>query len=94
MKNYLLIIIAFMISINVMNAQVEVIDNKGNRNQTYPLVTEVNPTIVEMLRQVDTINLYNTIDWMQQYVRDATKPEALITQNYLLDRFEEIGLDT
>ena len=94
MKKYLLIIIAIMISINVMNAQVEVIDNKGNRNQTYPLVTEVNPTIVEMLRQVDTINLYNTIDWMQQYVRDATKPEALITQNYLLDRFEEIGLDT
>lgn len=83
-----------MIGSNVMNAQVEVIDNKGNRNQTYPLVTEVNPTIVEMLSQVDTINLYNTIDWMQQYVRDATKQEALITQNYLLDRFEEIGLDT
>ena len=83
-----------MISINVMNAQVEVIDNKGNRNQTYPSVTETNSTIVEMLRQVDTVNLYNTIDWMQQYVRDATMPEALITQNYLLDRFEEIGLDT
>ncbi len=94
MKKYLLIIIAIMIGSNVMNAQVEVIDNKGNRNQTYPLVTEVNPTIVEMLSQVDTINLYNTIDWMQQYVRDATKQEALITQNYLLDRFEEIGLDT
>lgn len=94
MKKYLLIIIAIMISINVMNAQVEVIDNKGNRNQTYPSVTETNSTIVEMLRQVDTVNLYNTIDWMQQYVRDATMPEALITQNYLLDRFEEIGLDT
>ena len=36
MKKYLLIIIAIMISSNVMNAQVEVIDNKGNRNQTYP----------------------------------------------------------
>lgn len=94
MKKYLLIIIAIMIGSNIINAQVKVIDNKGNRNQTYPLVTEVNPTIVEMLRQVDTINLYNTIAWMQQYVRDARKPEALITQNYLLDRFEEIGLDT
>ena len=75
-------------------AQAQVIDNKGNRNQTYPLVTETNPTVVEMMNQVDTMNLFNTIAWMQQYIRDATKPEALIVQNYLLDRFEEIGLDT
>ena len=74
--------------------QAQVIDNKGNRNQTYPLVTETNPAVVEMINQVDTMNLYNTIAWMQQYIRDATKPEALIVQNYLLDRFEEIGLET
>ena len=74
--------------------QAQVIDNKGNRNQTYPMVTETNPAVVEMINQVDTMNLYNTIAWMQQYIRDATKPEALIVQNYLLDRFEEIGLET
>lgn len=93
MKKHLLLIIAFLFGFNALQAQV-LINNKGNRNQTYPSVTETNPTIMEMIRQVDTVNLYNTIDWMQQYIRDAIKPEALITQNYLLDRFEEIGLET
>lgn len=93
MKKHLLLVIALLLGFSIMQAQV-LIDHKGNRNQTYPSVTETNSTIVEMLRQVDTVNLYNTIDWMQQYVRDATMPEALITQNYLLDRFEEIGLET
>jgi len=83
MKKNLVSIIILLIA-NALDAQV--IDNKGNRNQTYPLVTETNPTIVEMVNQVDTVNLYNTIAWMQQYVRDATQPEALIVQNYLLDR--------
>ena len=91
MKKYLFPIIILLVA-NTLDAQV--IDNKGSRNQTYPLVTETNPTIVEMINQVDTVNLYNTIAWMQQYVRDATQPEALIVQNYLLDRFEEIGLET
>lgn len=96
MKKLLFTIIILLFAFNVIQAQttLELIDNKGNRNQTYPLVTETNPAIVEMIKQVDTINLYNDIDWMQQYVRDATKPEALIVQNYLLDKFEEIGLET
>ena len=93
MKKHLLLVIALLLSFNVIQSQV-LIDNKGNRNQTYPTVTTTNPTVVEMISQVDTINLYNTIAWMQQYIRDARKPEALITQNYLLDRFEEIGLET
>ena len=93
MKKHLLLVIALLLSFNVIQSQA-LIDNKGNRNQTYPTVTTTNPTVVEMISQVDTINLYNTIAWMQQYIRDARKPEALITQNYLLDRFEEIGLDT
>ena len=84
--------IIFLLGITALQAQV--IDNKGNRNQTYPLVTETNPAVVEMINQVDTMNLFNTISWMQQYIRDATQPEALIVQNYLLDRFEEIGLET
>lgn len=91
MKRHLLLIMVLLVA-NALEAQM--IDHKGNRNQTYPMVTETNPTIVEMVNQVDTVNLYNTIAWMQQYIRDATKPEALIVQNYLLDRFEEIGLET
>ncbi len=94
MKKYIFTIVAFVLGYNIIQAQVEVINNKGNRNQTYPIVTEKNSSIVEMLNQVDTVNLYNTIDWMQQYIRDAASPEALTTQNYLIDRFEEIGLDT
>jgi len=88
----LLSIIAVLIGLGALQAQV--IDNKGNRNQTYPLVTETNPAVVDMVNQVDTVNLFNTISWMQQYIRDATQPEALIVQNYLLDRFEELGLET
>lgn len=91
MKRCLFLTVVLLVA-NVLTAQV--IDNKGNRNQTYPMVTETNPAIVEMVNQVDTVNLYNTIAWMQQYIRDATKPEALIVQNYLLDRFDEIGLET
>ena len=88
----LLSIIAVLIGLGALQAQV--IDNTGNRNQTYPLVTETNPAVVDMVNQVDTVNLFNTISWMQQYIRDATQPEALIVQNYLLDRFEELGLET
>ena len=91
MKKCLFLTVVLLVA-NALNAQV--IDHKGNRNQTYPMVTETNPTIVEMIHQVDTVNLYNTIAWMQQYIRDATQPEALIVQNYLLDRFDEIGLET
>ena len=91
MKKCLFLSVVLLVA-NAFNAQV--IDHKGNRNQTYPMVTETNPTIVEMIHQVDTVNLYNTIAWMQQYIRDATRPEALIVQNYLLDRFDEIGLET
>ncbi|MBO7083672.1 MAG: M28 family peptidase [Bacteroidales bacterium] len=88
------IFILWILLLEVHAAQAQVIDNKGNRNQTYPLVTETNPTVVEMINQVDTMNLYNTIAWMQQYIRDASSPEALLTQNYLLDRFDELGLET
>lgn len=91
MKKHLFLIV---ILLGTITLPAQVIDNKGNRNQTYPLVTETNPAVVEMINQVDTVNLYNTIAWMQQYIRDAASPEALLTQNYLLDRFDELGLET
>ena len=91
MKKYLFFI-AMVLFVNALNAQL--IDHKGNRNQTYPLVTQTNPAIVEMMNQVDTTNLYNDIYWMQQFIRDCASPAALTVQNFLIDRFEDLGLET
>ena len=85
----------FMIATLTMKAQFywEPIDNQGNRTQTYPTVTEINPEVQARLNQVDTVNLYNSIAWMQQFLREAYSPEALLTQNWLIERYEEIGLE-
>ena len=92
MKRLCLLVTALLLGATTLHAQL--IDNKGNRNQTYPLVTEVNPAIMGMVNQVDTVNLYNTVAWMQQFIRDCASPAALTVQNYLLDRFDELGLET
>ncbi len=68
----------------------ELIDNKGNRTQTYPDVTEINPEIQQIINKVDTVSIYNSVAWMQQYVRDAYSPEALLTQNWLVEQYESI----
>lgn len=91
MKKYFLFI-AIALIVNALNAQF--IDHKGNRNQTYPEVYQTNPDIVAMMNQVDTVNLYNDIAWMQQFIRDCASPNAVIVQNYLLDRFDDLGLET
>jgi len=70
------------------------INHLGNRTQTYPKVTEINPEIQAMMNQVDTVNLYNSIEWMQQFVRNAYSPEALLTQDWLVEHYEELGLET
>ena len=72
----------------------QIIDNKGNRLQTYPVVLEADPDVMSMVEQVDTINLFHDIEWMQQFVRDASSPAALETQNWLIDKFEVLGLET
>lgn len=91
MKKYLLFI-AMALCINVLNAQF--IDHKGNRNQTYPDVYGQNPDIVAMINQVDTTNLYYAIEFMQQYIRECSSPNAVIVQNVLLDWFDQLGLET
>ncbi|MDL2239539.1 M28 family peptidase [Bacteroidales bacterium OttesenSCG-928-K03] len=71
------------------------INNKGNRLQTYPKVTETNSAIMDMINQVDTIKLESDIQWMQDLgCRDAQSSEALQTQNWLVERFEDLGLET
>ena len=91
MKKYLLFI-AMALCANVLSAQF--IDHKGNRNQTYPGVYSANTDIIAMINQVDTTNLYDDIYWMQQFIRDCASPAALTVQNFLIDRFEELGLET
>ena len=97
-KKNIVILVALMLGVGLVSAQsphyyVELIDNQGNRAQTYPNVTVVNPEIQAMVEQVDTVNLYNSIAWMQQYVRDGYSPEALLIQNWLVEQFEAIGLE-
>lgn len=85
----------FLIAVTTMKAQFiwEPIDHQGNRTQTYPKVTEINPEIQAILNQVDTINIYNSIAWMQQFLREAYSPEALLTQNWLIEQYEQLGLE-
>jgi hypothetical protein len=70
------------------------ISNKGNRNQTYPNVTAVNPDVAALVNEVDTLLLESNIRWMQDLgIRNALSSEALLTQNWLIDWFESFGFD-
>lgn len=93
MKKLLIITLNLLAFLSLSAQSYVMIDNKGNRNQTYPVVTETNSEIETMMAQVDTLNIYNSIAWMQQFVRDAYSPEALITQNWLVEQYEAIGLE-
>jgi len=98
MKKNTLLLLLFLMSTSLSTAQMtwgwEPIDHQGNRTQTYPKVTAINPEIQAMVDQVDTNNLYNSIAWLQQFIREAYSPEALLTQNWLIERYEEYGLET
>jgi hypothetical protein len=86
------IICIFLIA-NLLHAQ-QPISNKGNRNQTYPNVTAVNPEIAGLTAQVSMDNLENSIRWMQDLgSRGACADGALQTQNWLMEQFESFGLD-
>jgi hypothetical protein len=69
------------------------INNKGNRNQTYPVITETKSEIVNLINQVSQNNIESYIRYMQQFFRVATSPSALTVQNWLVDKFESYGYD-
>ena len=69
----------------------QLINNKGNRNQSYPVITETNPNIVSLINQVSKDSIESHIRYMQQFKRGAKTPEALIVQNWLIERFESYG---
>jgi hypothetical protein len=74
-------------------AQSTLIDNKGNRNQSYPVITQTKPEVVSLINQVSQDNIESTIRYMQQFYRVATSPAALTVQNWLVDHFESYGYD-
>jgi len=82
----------FLLSFTIC-AQTTLINNKGNRNQSYPVVTETNPEIVDLINQVSQDNIENHIRYMQGFTRDALSPAALTVQNWLVEHFESYGYD-
>jgi len=84
--------ILFFLSLTVC-AQMTLINNKGNRNQSYPIITQTKPEVVQLLNQVSQNNLENSIRYMQQFYRVATSPAALTVQNWLVEHFESYGYD-
>ena len=71
----------------------QLINNKGNRNQSYPVITETNPEIVSLINQVSQDSIESHIRYMQQFIRDAQLPAALTVQNWLIAHFESYGYD-
>lgn len=88
------LLIVFFVSF-LFEAEAQVIDNKGNRLQSYPIVDEIDDSVYNAVNQVSIDSLLATVQWMQDLgCRDAQSQEALLTQNYLLAKYELYGYDT
>jgi len=85
-------IFLIMLSFSIC-AQTTLINNKGNRNQSYPIIIDPKPEIVQLINQVNQNNIENSIKYMQQFWRIATSPAALTVQNWLVNKFETYGYD-
>ncbi|MDR2970361.1 MAG: M28 family peptidase [Bacteroidales bacterium] len=87
-------IIFFILSLFciTLSAQ-QLIDNKGNRNQSYPIITEPKTEVVNLINKVSQDSIESYIRYMQGFQRVATSPEALIVQNWLVDHFESYGYE-
>jgi len=80
----------FGLTFLTLSAQ-ELINNKGNRNQSYPVITQTDPAIVQLINRVAQDSLEARIRYMQGFYRVATSPAALTVQNWLVNRFESYG---
>jgi hypothetical protein len=90
-KKILFILLVFL---NTAASAQELINNKGNRLQSYPNITTINPVVQGYIDQVSIINLEDNIRYMQNLgIRDARSEIALQTQNWLVEQFESYGLD-
>jgi len=82
----------FFLLLSPLSAQ-QLINNKGNRNQSYPVITETNPDIVALINQVSQDSIESHIRYMQQFHRIANTPAAFEVQNYLVNQFESYGYE-
>ncbi|MCL2435824.1 MAG: M28 family peptidase [Lentimicrobiaceae bacterium] len=90
MKKLILICCSFFCL--TLSAQ-QPINNKGNRNQSYPVITETKPEVVQLINQVDEATIESHIRYMQQFFRVSTSPAALTVQNWMIDHFESYGYE-
>jgi len=87
-----LVLFPFILFLFTLSAQ-QLINNKGNRNQPYPVITETKSEVINLINQVSQDNIENHIRYMQNFHRVATSPEALIVHNWLVENFESYGYD-
>jgi hypothetical protein len=86
------IIFIFLLLSGIAVSAQEIITNKGNRLQSYPDITTIDPVVQEYLEQVSMTNLENNIRYLQDLgIRNATTEIALQAQNWLLEQFESYG---
>jgi hypothetical protein len=85
--------ILFFVHCSLFITNAQPIDNKGNRIQSYPVITETKPEVIQLINQVDQSMIESHIRYMQQYHRVATSPAALTVQNWLVNHFESYGYD-
>jgi hypothetical protein len=86
------LIFALLLLPNIAVLSQEIIDNKGNRLQSYPFITTVNPVVQGYVEQVSMTNLENNIHFMQELgVRDPVSAIAVQAQNRILEQFESYG---
>ena len=71
----------------------QLINNKGNRNQSYPVVTETKPEVVNLINRVSQDSIVSRIRYMQGFIRNAESNAALTVQNWLVDNFESYGYE-
>jgi hypothetical protein len=87
-----IILIPFILLFISLSAQT-FINNKGNRNQSYPVITETKPEILNLINQASQDSIENYIRFLQGFIRDATSAEAVIIQNWLVEKFESYGYE-
>ena len=86
------LIFIFLLLCSITVSAQQVLTNKGNRLQSYPDITTVDPAVQGYLAQVSITNLENNIRYLQDLgVRDATTVIAVQAQNWLVEQFESYG---
>ena len=64
------------------------------RSFDFPVVTEIDPVVQNLVEIVNTDSIIATVQHLQDYgTRVYYRPEAIVAQNWLKEKFESFGLD-